>query len=71
MFIDYKELLTRIIKYIILILTITIAIYIIPIKDTDKLKYGIFIGIIAATICSLYDYFIPSVSNDIKKAIKL
>jgi len=51
MFIDYKELLTRIIKYIILILTITIAIYIIPIKDTDKLKYGIFIGIIAATIC--------------------
>lgn len=71
MLIDYKELLQRIIKYLILILIIVIVIFIIPFKEKEKIKYGIFIGLIASTICCLYDYFIPSISQDIKKAIRL
>ncbi len=67
--IDFEEILCRIIKYILIIIIITIIIYITP-DINNKIKYGVFIGIVAATIYALYDYFIPAIPQNIKNKLK-
>jgi len=73
---DIEEILVRIIKYILIIVIITIAInifYIYDIKyiENNNIKFGIFIGLISACIYAIYDYFIPAIPVDIKKKINL
>jgi len=67
---DSEEIIVRILKYLVIIIIITITIIIIPVQQ-DRVKEGIFIGLISASICAIYDNFIPSIPNDIKKKINL
>jgi len=67
---DTQEIIIRIIKYLIIIIIITLVIIIIP-KQEDKIKEGLFLGLICATIYAIYDNFIPVIPIDIKKKINL
>jgi hypothetical protein len=67
---DSEEIITRILKYLIIIIIITLSIIFIP-KQDNRLYEGMFIGLISATIYAIYDNFIPAIPNDIKKKLNL
>jgi hypothetical protein len=57
---DIKEVIKRIIKYLILGLTISFVAYFIPQKKLDFQEIGM-LGIVAATSIAILDAFAPSV----------
>tara|TARA_B100001142_G_scaffold320041_1_gene364399 strand:- start:1161 stop:1379 length:219 start_codon:yes stop_codon:yes gene_type:complete len=67
---DTDEIIIRIIKYLIIIIIITLIVIFIP-KQDDRIREGIFLGLISASIYALYDNFIPAIPNDIKKKLNL
>tara|TARA_B110001450_G_scaffold74437_1_gene70925 strand:- start:129 stop:347 length:219 start_codon:yes stop_codon:yes gene_type:complete len=67
---DSEEIIIRIIKYLIILIIITLTVVFMP-KQDDKIKEGIFLGLISASIYALYDNYIPAIPNDIKKKLNL
>jgi|TARA_Y100000389_G_scaffold204175_1_gene255373 hypothetical protein len=56
--INYNEIYIRLIKYLIILLIISIAIILLPL-NIDLYKKAIFVGLIAATLSAIFDYLIP------------
>lgn len=68
--IDNKEFSIRLIKYLIIIIIVSIINIILP-NTINNLNKGIFLGITATTIVALYDFFIPSIPSNIKYKLNL
>lgn len=62
---DIKELITRLIKYFILGLTISVAAYLVGHKKLDYQEIGI-LGLTAGTVIAILDTFSPSVAATVR-----
>tara|TARA_Y100000389_G_scaffold88010_1_gene84480 strand:+ start:2264 stop:2479 length:216 start_codon:yes stop_codon:yes gene_type:complete len=66
--IDYEEFVLRLVKNIILVITITLIIYLTP-DDIEKIKKSIFIALIIVFITIIFDNLVPILPQNIKKYI--
>lgn len=68
MIIDYEELILRIVKNLIIVIIITLVVYLVP-DDIEKIKKGVFIGLIVVLIIVMFDTIAPSLPQNIKNYI--
>jgi hypothetical protein len=66
--IDYEELILRIVKNLIIIIIITLVVYLVP-DNIEKIKRGVFIGLIVVLIIVMFDTIAPSLPQNIKNYI--
>jgi hypothetical protein len=66
--IDYEELILRIVKNLIIVIIITLVVYLVP-DDIEKIKKGVFIGLIVVLIIVMFDTIAPSLPQNIKNYI--
>ena len=66
--IDYEELILRIVKNLIIVIIITLVVYLVP-DDIEKIKKGVFIGLMVVLIIVMFDTIAPSLPQNIKNYI--
>jgi hypothetical protein len=58
----------RIVKNLIIVTIITLIVYLVP-DDIEKIKKGVFIGLIVVLIIVMFDTIAPSLPQNIKNYI--